>query len=42
MKKDEIMGLHLDLRLLNKSSSKINDKMKSMRSQAKKLAYEFL
>jgi hypothetical protein len=40
MNKDKIMSAHLDLRLT--STSKINDRMKVMRLQAKKLAYDFL
>lgn len=42
MQKDKIMSVHLDLRLKNQSTSKINDRMKVMRLQAKKLAYDFL
>ncbi len=42
MKKDDIMDTHLDLRLRNTSSFKVNEKMKSMRLQAKKLAYDYL
>lgn len=42
MEKDKIMEAHLDLRLTNHSSAKITDRMKVMRLQAKKLAYDFL
>ena len=42
MNKDKIMGAHLDLRLTNNSTSKINDRMRVMRLQAKKLADDFL
>lgn len=41
-KKDEIMDLHLDLRLKNTASAKITEKMQSMRQQARKIAYDFL
>ena len=37
-RKDEIMSVHLDLRLKNDSNSKVNEKMLSMRQQAKKIA----
>lgn len=42
MNKDKIMSAHLDLRLTNNSTVKINDRMKVMRLQAKKLANDFL
>lgn len=42
MKKDDIMDIHLDLRLRNTSSFKVTEKMNSMRLQAKKLAYDFI
>lgn len=42
MQKDKIMDAHLDLRLTNTSTAKITDRMKAMRLQARKLAFEFL
>jgi hypothetical protein len=36
------MNIHLDLRLRNTSNFKINERMLSMRGQAKKLSHEFL
>ena len=42
MRKDDIMNVHLDLRLKNNSISKISEKMKSLRHQAKKTADDFL
>ena len=38
MKKDLIMGEHLDRRLRNNSSYKVNETMDSMRDRAKKLS----
>lgn len=40
--KDRLMGMHLDLRLRNTSSFKVDQKMTSMRGQAKKLSSQFL
>jgi ribosome recycling factor len=40
--KDKIMSLHLDLRLVNDSSASVNDKMQSLRHQARKLAFDYL
>ena len=42
MRKDDIMNIHLDLRLKNDSISKISERMKSLRHQAKKTADDFL
>jgi hypothetical protein len=42
MKKDEIMNLHLDLRMTNNSSFKIREKMGSMKQQARKIANAYL
>jgi hypothetical protein len=41
MKKDEIMSVHLDLRLKNHSSARVDDRMESMRKHAKKMAYDY-
>lgn len=41
-KKDEIMGIHYDLRLKNTSSFKVSERMNSMRLHAKKMASEYL
>lgn len=40
--KDRIMNVHLDLRLKNHSNFKINEKMSTMRHQARKLANDYL
>lgn len=41
MDKDRIMKNHLDMRFRNSASFKINEKMGTMRNQAKKLANEY-
>lgn len=40
--KDKIMQIHMDLRLRNTSSFKVEEKMNSMRRQAHKLSNEFM
>lgn len=41
-KKDEIMDVHLDFRLKNNSSFKVNERMSSMKQHAKKIAGSYL
>lgn len=40
--KDKIMEIHLDMRLRNTSSFKVDERMSSMRGQAKKLSNDFM
>lgn len=39
-KKEKIISLHLDMRLQNAASYRLNERMSSMRNQAKKLALD--
>lgn len=40
--KDNIMQTHLDMRLRNTSSFMVDERMSSMRNQAKKLSNDFM